>query len=384
MSPSAPVSPKPSNEAGPSRPVEGDRSKTPSEDMEVEMEDEAAEQEEIVPPANKRPRTASPAPDDSAKRSKSQHTIQLPESLSHLLHPPTTTLFITNLRRPFLPINLHDLLKPSAGNLLPPPKAPFSREDHPGLWLSGIKDHAYVTYPSIEEAVEVAVEVEGLKWPESTGQELHVEFIPDDEVRRLVETEESAWAQGKKGIKLKVERRGDGQLSFELQDAKGGPVNVGPASRATGGNGIGGRPAPTGPTGYGPRAGSGVPGAPAGPSGPPVHPDRLGLVGSRAPQPIGRLHGERGGFGREMGVNRLPLGSRHEMGPGGRYDRGPVGRFGGPGPGDRGPRDMPGRVSGSHSGRQDGGDGRLSAPVNRTKSRPFLSWKEGPGGRSKI
>jgi hypothetical protein len=202
-----------------------------------------------------------------------------------------------------------------------------------------------------------------------------------------MEVEESAWAQGKKGIKLKIERRGDGQLSFVLQDPKGGPVDVGQANRATAGNGTGGRPAPTGPTGYGPRAGSGVPGAPTGPSGPPVHPDRLGLVGSRAPQPTGRMHGERGGFGREMGVNRLPLGSRHDMGPGGRsdrgpggrYDRGPVGRLGRPGPGD-----MPGRVSGSHSGRQDGGDGRLSAPVNRTKSRPFLSWKEGPGGRSKI
>ena len=293
----------------------------------------------------KRAREDEPTVPSPSKRLKQVYDRPLPSSLSHLRHPPTSTLYITNLRRPMLLSTLHEYISPSSSALLPPPRHPFANEEYPGLWLSGVKDHAYATYPTMDEALSVADRIEGVLWPEDTGAKLHIEFVPDEKVADLIQREEGAWANGRQKLSLQIETNGD-DIAFTLR----GEGAIGPRAGqgrgvqsaqsrllsghpASGGQGVGQRMTgvPNAPTSYGRRLSANIsganavrppPGAPTGPSG-------------------------RGGYGVP------PHMARSEPG---RFNNGPPGRggFGGRG-------------------------GRFDSASKRTLARPSLSWREGPG-----
>ena len=292
-----------------------------SRDIEVAMD--------AVRPVTKRSREDDDRPIPS-KRSKSTYNTSLPKSLSHLVHPPTSNLYITNLRRPLLIPALHDYLLPARhpADLLPSTKGPFASEDYPGLWLSGVKDHAYATYPSVEDALETAEKVEGVVWPEDTGEQLHVEFIPDEELRGLVEKEEFAWANGRQKLTLSIRDTQDG-IKFDLSAA---------------GN-IGGSRNPSG----------------------------RGSMGDLRNGSITQLGGPRG----------IPLSGANSIGAPTGPSRGVTirGRGGLPPMGGLGRSEINGQSSGIRPGMATGA-GRLVNPMKRTRVRPNLFYKEGPGGEA--
>ena len=275
------------------------------------------------------------------KRRRQKYETQLPPSLSHLQHPPTSTLYITNLRRPLIHSALHEYLFPTtspASDRLPSARPPFASSDHPNLWLSGVKDHAYATYPTVEAALAEAERVESKQWPEETGQNLHVEFIPDELVRGLVDKEESAWTNGRQKLTLQIiqpSSDGTGQVEFEL----------------SGSGAIGNRPA------VGRQTGMGRPSAPMGLSRtlPPVI---SGANAIRAPPgaPTGPA-ADVGNRGRAIPPH-LARPRNGEM----------IGR-----PGLGPPRGL----------RPGTGEGRLVNPMRRTRYRPGLFWKEGPESANK-
>lgn len=305
--------------------------------------------------SSKRPRddgkSSSPGPSKRARPAKTYNT-PLPRSLSHLLHPPTSTIYITNLRRPLLLSTLYDYIDPSLPmqeGILPSPRAPFQSEDTPGLWLSGIKDHAYATYPSVEEALEVVERIENVKWPEDTGSELHVEFIPDEKVFELVQKEEIAWSNERQKLSLRIEKGEGGDWDFRLE---GGMASA---------NGQRGPPAlpgaarmPSGQAGFGDRRGPALSGANAIMGrAPPNAPMGPGSMRSRPGQGVapGR-NGDMGRFGRDQ----PPLGP-------GRYGR----------DGALPPRGDSGRP----------GQGRFGNGDKVTRARPGLIWREGPGAMAR-
>lgn len=80
----------------------------------VEKDAKVQEDQQIAPPSpqspadKKRPLPPSPAP--PAKKSRT--TDEVPIAFSHAIHPPTSTLFISNLKRPFMHSALHEYLFP--------------------------------------------------------------------------------------------------------------------------------------------------------------------------------------------------------------------------------------------------------------------------------
>jgi len=284
--------------------------------------------------SRKRGRSKEPTIPGPTKRQRKTYDTPLPHSLSYLLHPPTSTLYITNLRRPLVHSALHDYLFPTsspASDRLPPPKPPFATRDHPNLWLSGVKDHAYAAYPSIEAALAEAERIEGQTWPEETGEKLHLEFVPDELVRGLVEREEFAWANGRQKLTLRMIEK-DGEVDFGLQGS--GAIGRRPAVSRPNPPGVGlARPPPlTGlarpqPTLTGTNAIRPPPGAPTGPAAG----VGIGIRGRAVPPHLAR-----------PGNGGLP--ARPVVGRGLRT-----------------------------------AEGRLLNPMRRTRVRPGLFWKEGPG-----
>lgn len=293
----------------------------------------------------KRERSDSPIVPEPTKRPRKAYTTPLPASLSHLLHPPTSTMYITNLRRPLIHSALHDYLFPTSSppsDRLPSPKPPFASADHPNLWLSGVKDHAYATYPSIEAALAEAERIEAQKWPEETGEQLHVEFIPDELVRGLVEREEFAWASGRQKLTLRIKppEDEDGEVLIELQG--GGAIGSTSRMGRTGAPAVGlARPPPPGLVR-------------------PHQPLLSGTNAIRPPPPPGAPTGPSAG----LGIRGRAVPPRVA-----RPENGDVPVRPGPGPG----------VGFGRGGGARTAEGRLVNPMRRTKLRPGLFWKEGPG-----
>ncbi|BEI79682.1 hypothetical protein CcaverHIS002_0102110 [Cutaneotrichosporon cavernicola] len=158
-------------------------------------------------------------------------TYPLPPSLTHLTssYAPSKILYISNLRRPLLLSALHSYLTPTT--LPNSPSLPFAHADYPGLWLSGVKDHAYAGYDSPETALEVAARVHGQVWPDR-GAELEVQFVDPAQVEGLMEKEEVAWGSRQRLV-LAVEREGD-EWKFDVvpptaEGRRSGLANVPPA-----------------------------------------------------------------------------------------------------------------------------------------------------------
>ncbi|KAL1405803.1 hypothetical protein Q8F55_007480 [Vanrija albida] len=168
------------------------------------------------------PQAPEPAAQPAAGMSSS-----LPPSLAHLVHPPTSVLYISNLRRPLQLSALHAHLAPSATAPLPESRAPFGSAQLPGLWLSGVKDHAYAAYADTAAALAAAERIHANTWPKDTGMPLDVQFVDPAAVPRLVQREEDAWNNGRSKLSLVVSKAGDG-FEFDLVAASaGGPVRGG-------------------------------------------------------------------------------------------------------------------------------------------------------------
>ncbi|WRT68630.1 uncharacterized protein IL334_005608 [Kwoniella shivajii] len=335
------------------------------EDMQIDDEDDKDPEHTDQQPEssnNKRPRSPSPLP-NKTKRAR----LSLPPSLSHIHHPPTSVLYVTNLRRPLLHSALHSYLNPSTSSTahFPPARMPFSSNDFEGLWLSGVKDHAYVTYPSVEEAIKLAERIDGKQWPEDTGDVLNITFIPEGKLLGLVEREELAWSTGRQKLTLNISQSdGDGgDWKYEL----------------VGSGGLGRTPAPIIKGG---QARDGVPmavpltGGPGGsiPRGPRIAP----LTGVNAIAPV---RGERGmgiGIRGRGGIHVVP-GTRALEGRGLRDDRERD---------QRGFRELMKNGTGENlRGWADERDAtkekerkeREVLKMRPTRYRPRLFWKKGPG-----
>ncbi|KAK6922962.1 Acin1, RNSP1-SAP18 binding (RSB) motif [Dillenia turbinata] len=89
------------------------------------------------------------------------------------LKPPTNSLRIDRFLRPFTLKAVQELLG-KTGTVT-------------SFWMDHIKTHCYVTYSSVEEAIETRNAVYNLQWPPNGGRLLVAEFVDPQEVKMKVE-----------------------------------------------------------------------------------------------------------------------------------------------------------------------------------------------------
>ncbi|KAE8676567.1 hypothetical protein F3Y22_tig00111584pilonHSYRG00191 [Hibiscus syriacus] len=85
--------------------------------------------------------------------------------------PPTTSLRVDNFIRPFTLKAVEQLLG-KTGTVT-------------SFWMDHIKTHCYVTYSSVEEAIETRNALYNLRWPTNGGRLLVAEFVDPHEVKAL-------------------------------------------------------------------------------------------------------------------------------------------------------------------------------------------------------
>ncbi|MBA0772281.1 hypothetical protein Gotri_007690 [Gossypium trilobum] len=88
--------------------------------------------------------------------------------------PPTTSLRVDNFLRPFTLKAVRQLLG-KTGIIA-------------SFWMDHIKTHCYVTYLSVEEAIETRNAIYNLQWPPNGGRLLVAEFVDPHEVENRVES----------------------------------------------------------------------------------------------------------------------------------------------------------------------------------------------------
>ncbi|KAK4264873.1 hypothetical protein QN277_025995 [Acacia crassicarpa] len=86
---------------------------------------------------------------------------------------PTNSLRIDRFLRPFTLKAVHELLG-KTGKVV-------------SFWMDQIKTHCYVTYSSVDEAIETRNAVYNLQWPPNGGRLLLAEFVEPEEVKMKVE-----------------------------------------------------------------------------------------------------------------------------------------------------------------------------------------------------
>uniref|UniRef100_A0A2P2MTH1 Apoptotic chromatin condensation inducer in the nucleus n=1 Tax=Rhizophora mucronata TaxID=61149 RepID=A0A2P2MTH1_RHIMU len=87
--------------------------------------------------------------------------------------PPTDSLRIDHFLRPFTLKAVQELLG-KTGTVT-------------SFWMDHIKTHCYVTYSSVEEAIETRNAVYNLQWPPNGGRLLVAEFVDQQEVKMRLE-----------------------------------------------------------------------------------------------------------------------------------------------------------------------------------------------------
>ncbi|MED6158257.1 hypothetical protein PIB30_031096 [Stylosanthes scabra] len=87
--------------------------------------------------------------------------------------PPTNSLRIDRFLRPFTLKAVQELLG-KTGSVS-------------SFWMDQIKTHCYVTYSSVEEAIETRNAVYNLQWPPNGGRLLVAEFVDPEEVKMKLE-----------------------------------------------------------------------------------------------------------------------------------------------------------------------------------------------------
>ncbi|KAG4989881.1 hypothetical protein JHK82_032192 [Glycine max] len=111
----------------------------------------------------------------SFSRSDSSATDDTPKE--HIVPPsqrsPTNSLRIDRFLRPFTLKAVQELLG-KTGNVS-------------SFWMDQIKTHCYVTYSSVEEAIETRNAVYNLQWPPNGGRLLVAEYVDPEEVKMKLE-----------------------------------------------------------------------------------------------------------------------------------------------------------------------------------------------------
>lgn len=74
---------------------------------------------------------------DGNAEKKPKPAVAIPEKLSHVVHPPTRSLYISGLKRPLQNPDLKEYLEEQGGEL--------DASVGSGMWVSGVKDHTYCT-----------------------------------------------------------------------------------------------------------------------------------------------------------------------------------------------------------------------------------------------
>ncbi|KAI3499815.1 hypothetical protein L1887_35627 [Cichorium endivia] len=106
--------------------------------------------------------------DSSVSRDEAKERVVPPSS-----KPATTSLRIDRFLRPFTLKAVQELLG-KTGTVV-------------SFWMDQIKTHCYVTYSSIEEAIETRNAVYNLQWPVNGGRFLIAEFVDPIEVKTRTE-----------------------------------------------------------------------------------------------------------------------------------------------------------------------------------------------------
>ncbi|KAL2498774.1 Uncharacterized protein Adt_24324 [Abeliophyllum distichum] len=109
----------------------------------------------------------------SFSRSDSRVSEEEPKELPPASVPPTNSLRIDRFLRPFTLKAVQELLG-KKGTIT-------------SFWMDHIKTHCYVSYSSIEEAIETRNAVYNLQWPPNGGRMLVAEFVDPQEVKTRVE-----------------------------------------------------------------------------------------------------------------------------------------------------------------------------------------------------
>lgn len=107
--------------------------------------------------------------DSTHSRDASKERIVPPSS-----KPPTNSLRIDHFLRPFTLKAVQELLA-KTGNVC-------------SFWMDNIKTHCYVTYSSVEEAIETRNAVYNLQWPPNGGRLLLAKFVDPEEVKVHIDT----------------------------------------------------------------------------------------------------------------------------------------------------------------------------------------------------
>ncbi|KAN0063359.1 hypothetical protein ACQY0O_004525 [Thecaphora frezii] len=131
------------------------------------------------------------------------------EAAAH--HPPTRSLYIGHLVRPLVVAQVRSRLE-EFGELCDAPSAAPSAEAqekalevrYDGLWLDGIKTHAFVTFETLGAAKKAHEALDALPFPEETSRPVVVRFVPTGLVRWFIAQEEQAWNDGKRRLVLYV------------------------------------------------------------------------------------------------------------------------------------------------------------------------------------
>ncbi|KAI3767727.1 hypothetical protein L2E82_18090 [Cichorium intybus] len=106
--------------------------------------------------------------DSSVSREEAKERVVPPSS-----KPATTSLRIDRFLRPFTLKAVQELLG-KTGTVV-------------SFWMDQIKTHCYVTYSSVEEAIETRNAVYNLQWPVNGGRLLIAEFVDPSEVKTRTE-----------------------------------------------------------------------------------------------------------------------------------------------------------------------------------------------------
>ncbi|KAM0038823.1 putative transcription regulator SAP family [Helianthus debilis subsp. tardiflorus] len=108
-------------------------------------------------------------------RSESTKSPELPKErvVPPSLKTPTTSLRIDNFLRPFTLKAVQEFLG-KTGTIV-------------SLWMDQIKTHCYITYASVEEAIETRNAVCNLQWPVNGGRLLMADFVDPQEVKNRVD-----------------------------------------------------------------------------------------------------------------------------------------------------------------------------------------------------
>ncbi|CED82574.1 RNA recognition motif domain [Phaffia rhodozyma] len=295
------------NEVGSEPKAEEESKVEPKAEAEAENKKrslDTEEEEEEIESVNKRARPDSPDTSIAVTTAAVQviqpqeidPSAEQPSNFIEGGHPPTRSLYITNLRRPLPDEALRSLLDPFGPIDHHAGYSGGDDESDGGWWLSPVKSHAFVSYmdaASAKRAYEGLQSLEGFPPEAIDPPALKVEYLSTGVIPSLVDQEEASWRGGRKKLNLiirkesSVNQQGTDHWVFEYKSAgdvslvgnrrpTGGIPNIGFRPPAGGGGPSAFRPSsavrPVGPGSFDDRRSNASNRPPTGPRIPPTGP----------------------------------------------------------------------------------------------------------------